>query len=71
MTEGFGVHPFEGVLVRMSDKWARINSLVKHGTSEVRDESIEDTLVDLANYAFIAVLILRDSKLRSDDLSTK
>lgn len=60
---GLGVTPFKGVLVRMSDKWARIRSLVnKDGVGAVVDESIEDTLIDLANYAILAVVIRRETQ---------
>lgn len=38
-------------LVRMSDKWNRLNSLVMGGEAMVKGESIVDTLTDLACYA--------------------
>jgi len=42
-------------LVRMSDKFNRIKSLSKN-SNLVKDESIEDTLVDLANYAIMTLI---------------
>lgn len=43
-----------GVLVRMSDKYARLRNLYVNGAGgDVRDESVEDTLMDIANYAII------------------
>ncbi len=49
-----------GVLVRMNDKWERLLNLTEEGTRLVGDqainsnnESVEDTLLDLANYAVI------------------
>jgi len=62
--EDFGVDAFRGVLVRLSDKYTRIKSLVKKEKmeGEVKDESIEDTLLDLANYAIIAIVMRRQSK---------
>lgn len=39
-----------GFLTRMSDKIARIGSYVSQGTLQVKDESVQDTLKDLANY---------------------
>ena len=38
-------------LVRMSDKWNRLNSLVMGEEAKVKEESIIDTLTDLACYA--------------------
>ncbi len=42
-----------GLLTRMTDKFCRIASLVKKGSFQVRDESIEDTLLDLSNYSLL------------------
>jgi hypothetical protein len=58
--EDLGVDPFMGVLIRMSDKWTRICSLVNQGTNYVKDESIEDTLLDLANYCLLSLVIKRE-----------
>jgi len=58
----FGIDPFMGVLVRLSDKWSRICSLAKKKNMEgaVKDESIEDTLIDLANYSILALVIKKE-----------
>lgn len=40
-----------GFLVRMMDKMMRLNSFVQKGVLEVKDESVDDTLSDLSNYA--------------------
>jgi hypothetical protein len=42
-----------GFLARMSDKLSRIGSFVSKGTLAVKDESVEDTLLDLANYCIL------------------
>ncbi len=44
----------EGILVRMSDKMSRISTL-KNSKGKVKDESIRDTYVDLANYSVISI----------------
>ena len=47
-----------GLRVRMHDKLARLNNLID--TSNTPNyESIEDTLIDLANYAIIGLLVQR------------
>lgn len=48
--------------IRLGDKLARFKSLTKSGVQEVKDESIRDTLIDLANYAIMTVLELDDLK---------
>lgn len=47
-----GVPVERGILVRMSDKMTRIRNLMDR-PPEVRDESLLDTLNDLANYSMI------------------
>jgi len=43
-----------GILVRISDKLARIaNLLRRNGKMAVKDERLEDTLLDLINYSII------------------
>lgn len=48
-------------IVRMGDKMNRIESLAIK-KAEVKDESVEDTLLDLANYAIMTVMWLRNSR---------
>jgi hypothetical protein len=40
----------QGFLTRMTDKFCRITSFVQKGELLVKDESVQDTLHDLANY---------------------
>lgn len=44
-------------ITRMSDKWERIDNLMQN-KAEVKDESIRDTLIDLANYAVMTIVEL-------------
>ena len=48
----------EGISVRLLDKVSRLYSLTKV-ESQVKDESVEDTLKDIINYAGYGVLLLR------------
>ena len=48
-----------GLRVRMHDKLARINNLVDSKKSP-EHESLEDSFKDMANYAIIGLLVLRD-----------
>jgi hypothetical protein len=47
-----------GVLVRIGDKLQRALSITKNGVNLVDDEGIRDTLIDLHNYAAMAVMLL-------------
>lgn len=42
--------------IRLSDKLSRFKSLTKSGQQRVKDESVRDTLLDLANYAIMTVI---------------
>lgn len=57
--EALGVEAWRGVLVRMSDKWSRLEQLA--GGKTPKNESMRDTLIDLAVYALIDVLLLEDA----------
>lgn len=48
--------------IRLGDKLNRFKSLTMKGDAKVNDESIEDTLLDLANYAIMTVMELRRSQ---------
>lgn len=60
--ESFGINIENGIITRMSDKWSRIRSLWKNPDNEKVEETVEDTLKDLAAYALILVCILRETK---------
>lgn len=48
-----------GILVRMTDKITRICNLIDKDPA-VKDEAIEDTLMDLANYSVILLAYIRN-----------
>jgi hypothetical protein len=66
--ENLGIAKTEqGFLVRMTDKMSRINSFVQKGVLEVKDESIEDTLLDLANYCILMSGYIKAKKASAPD----
>ena len=54
----FAVYGPVGVLVRMGDKIARLQSISNKGISLVNSESLRDTLIDLHNYSAMAIMLL-------------
>lgn len=42
--------------IRLGDKFSRFKTLTLSGGQQVTDESIRDTLMDLANYAIMTIL---------------
>jgi len=47
-----------GVLMRIEDKLKRSVSITKNGVNLVSDEKIRDTLIDLHNYAAMALMLI-------------
>ena len=48
--------------IRLKDKLNRLCSLTKNSSQRVQDESIEDTLKDLATYSIMTLIELRREK---------
>lgn len=51
-----------GVLMRIEDKIQRSLSITKNGVNLINDEGICDTLIDLHNYAAMALILLNENK---------
>lgn len=59
-TDGMGsfrTHGSFGIVVRLHDKMCRLNQLYTSGLQAVTDESIDDTLDDLINYAALTKIM--------------
>ncbi len=52
-------------LTRMSDKWNRIENLILHPSTDVGDEPLKDSLLDLANYCLMTVMVLDNKEKKS------
>lgn len=46
----------EAICMRLMDKLERLKTLLKGAEQQVKDESIDDTLLDIANYAVMELL---------------
>lgn len=59
--DAFSQHGTVGVLVRISDKMSRFTNISKKGLEiSVSDETLKDTLMDLHNYAAMAIMCMED-----------
>jgi hypothetical protein len=56
----------QGFLTRMFDKFSRVTTFVQKGVLLVEDESVEDTLFDLANYAILMAGYIKSKKQTHD-----
>lgn len=50
--------------IRLEDKLNRLKALTRKGDAQVQDESVTDTLLDLANYAMMTVI---EMQIAADD----
>lgn len=62
-----GIKVEHGFLTRIMDKIKRIASFVNNGDLLIKDESVEDTLIDLINYSCLFLGSIKESKQTIDD----
>lgn len=61
--ESMGICSTEkGMLVRMTDKMSRLSSFFESGQLHVKDESFEDTIVDIINYSVLIYAYRKDKE---------
>ncbi|WP_291559940.1 MULTISPECIES: DUF1599 domain-containing protein [unclassified Clostridium] len=60
--KGFKEYGMVMPIIRLEDKLSRLKSLIK--TENKVDESIEDTLMDLANYSIMTLIELKEEKVK-------
>lgn len=65
--KSFSKRGITAAMVRMEDKWNRLDNLTLHPENiRVKDESIEDTLLDLANYCLMTYIELYKEKYEKE-----
>jgi len=55
-----------GVLMRIEDKIQRSLSITNNGVNLINDEGIKDTLLDLHNYAAMALMLLNEKTEKTE-----
>jgi hypothetical protein len=56
-----GISTPKSIYVRLSDKYMRLSRFLNTDDLQVKDEQIEDTLLDLANYAVLMSVALKEA----------
>jgi len=59
IAEEFGINPVDGLLIRMLDKIQRIKSYKTQEKLQVENESVVDAFMDLGNYSFLMIALLK------------
>ena len=60
--ESFGVPAWKGTLVRMCDKWSRLQSFALCDKLKVENEKITDTLMDFAVYSLLEIILIEEAQ---------
>jgi len=65
--ERWGLPAWKGALVRLQDKVSRLEAFARQGELAVADETVADTLVDLANYALLTRILFEEAARRENE----
>lgn len=63
--DSFAVYGTVGVLCRIEDKIQRVLTITKNGINVVSEECLRDTLLDLHNYAAMAIMLLDEKNKKN------
>lgn len=61
--DAFAKYGVIGVIIRMQDKLHRAISITTTGVNLVESEGICDTLIDLHNYAAMALMLIKEQEV--------
>ncbi len=62
MCERMGIPAWKGALIRLSDKMSRLMNIARTEEIAVSDETVTDTLTDLAVYAIVTRILYENFK---------
>ena len=66
LSELSGIPAWQGSVVRMGDKYARISNFIKKGEFKFKEEGIKDTLMDMAIYSLITMILFEEEEEKHD-----
>lgn len=66
--DAFATYGPIGVLVRIGDKIQRLQTITKKGITLIEDEKLRDTLIDLHNYAAMAIMLMDETDKKEENI---
>jgi hypothetical protein len=60
--DAFAKYGAVGIIVRMGDKISRLQTISKNNITLVETEKVRDTLIDLHNYAAMAIMLIDEEE---------
>ena len=66
LSELAGVPAWQGAVIRMGDKYARLANFIQKGEFKFKEENIKDTLMDMAIYSLITMILFEEAEEKSE-----
>ena len=63
-----GIEPWRGIVIRLMDKFSRLEEYCVKGELAIKSEGIEDTFKDIANYSILAMILFRKDQDKQQEL---
>ena len=57
-----GIEPWRGIVIRLMDKFERVEQFCRSGELAIKSEGLEDTFKDIAIYSTLAMILFRKSE---------
>ena len=57
--ERIGIEAWRGIVIRLMDKFERLENFCRKGEFTIKSESLEDTFKDIAVYSTLAMILYR------------
>jgi hypothetical protein len=71
LSELSGIPAWQGSVVRMGDKYARMSNFIKKGEFKFKEENIKDTLMDMAIYSLITMILFEEAEMKKEAVEEK
>ena len=64
-----GIEPWRGIVIRLMDKFSRLEEYCVKGELAIKSEGIEDTFKDIAVYSTLAMILFRKEQEKAQELT--
>ncbi len=67
--ERIGIEAWRGIVIRLMDKFERVQQYCVNGDLKIKSEGIEDTFKDIAVYSTLAMILFRKDQDKQQELT--
>ena len=67
--ERIGIEAWRGIVIRLMDKFERVQQYCVNGRLAVKGEGLEDTFADIAVYSTLAMILFRREQDKQQELT--